>query len=88
MTVAKQMKALGQMPGFPDLIIMSDGFVGFIEVKRPRIRDVETGRLSRKGRMSAEQKEWRDYFKANGLPWVLVESLDEMVEALREWRLI
>lgn len=87
-SVAKQMKALGQKKGFPDFIIMSDGFVGFVEVKRPRIRDLETGRLSPKGVMSDEQKEWRDYFQAHDLPWALVESLEDLAETLREWKLI
>lgn len=86
MTVAKQMKALGQRRGFPDLIIMANGFVGFIEVKRPRIRT--NGKLSAKGVMSDEQKAWRDYFNDKSIPWALVESMNDLEATLREWRLI
>lgn len=88
MSVAKQMKAMGVKKGFPDLIIMANHFIGFIEVKRPRVRDPETGRLSKKGALKPEQKEWRDYLWSMGHEWALVESLEEMVGVLRTWELI
>lgn len=84
--VARQMKELGQMRGFPDLIIMAPKFVGFIEVKRPVER--VNGKITARGYLRKDQKAWRDYFQANGIPWALVESLDDLVNILREWKLI
>lgn len=76
------MKAMGVKAGVPDLAILWRGGMGFLEVKRPRIKGSPRGYLTR------EQKAWRDWLKNNGHKWALVESLDNMLDALTEWGVI
>lgn len=75
---AAKFKAMGTTKGFPDLVLFYEGRTLLIELKRPRVRDPETGRLSPKGFLSESQKSWRDYAISTGVPWCLVEDLDEL----------
>lgn len=72
----KEMKKDGLRPGFPDLIVMGRkaGQIGMLEVKR------EIG-----GRLSKEQKGWRDFFREAGHPWACVSSVDEAHAAIKAW---
>ncbi|WP_025290914.1 VRR-NUC domain-containing protein [Sphingomonas sanxanigenens] len=76
---ARLMKALkkdGLRPGFPDLIVMGrkPGQIGVLECKREK-----------DGRLSVEQKEWRDFFIEVGHPWACVTSVDEALAAIKSW---
>lgn len=61
---------MGVHSGFSDLIVISGGRVIFFEVK------------SRTGRLSTAQEAFRDAIHAQGLPWALVRSVDDVVTAL------
>ena len=79
-------KAMGQLSGFPDWMLMwTVEFssrplrVGFIELK------------SATGRMSSEQKDFRERIdtiggNAVGAEWALCRSLDEFTATLKAWR--
>ncbi|WP_162232714.1 VRR-NUC domain-containing protein [Sphingomonas sanxanigenens] len=70
------MKKDGLRPGFPDLIVMGrkPGQIGVLECKREK-----------DGRLSVEQKEWRDFFIEVGHPWACVTSVDEALAAIKSW---
>lgn len=82
------LRAMGVKRGVPDLIILatvgSDPFTGFIEVKRPW----KKGDKRARGRLSPDQESWRDTLKGMGFEWVLVESIDDMLNALNQWGII
>lgn len=66
----------GLSPGLFDLVIVgAGGRVWFIEVK------------TEKGRLSASQEAWREWFIATGVPHCIARSVDEVRVALREWRI-
>ena len=62
---------LGVHAGFSDLIVISAGRVLFLEVKSPA------------GSLSGPQAAFRDAVQAQGLPWAIVRSVDDVVAALR-----
>lgn len=61
---------MGVHRGFPDLMVISDGRVLFLELKAP------------KGRLRPDQEAFRDAVLAQGLSWALVRSLDDALGAL------
>ncbi len=62
------LKMLGLRPGAPDIvIILPNKRAAWAELKRPK-----------GGRLSEDQKEWRDLLQALGHDWRLVRSLDDM----------
>jgi hypothetical protein len=61
---------MGVHPGFADLVIVSEGRVAFLEVK------------TAKGRLSGDQKAFRDIIRAQGLPYAVVRSIDDALCAL------
>lgn len=64
----------GLTPGVPDLAIVGDGRIFFIEVK------------SKKGRLSEAQSEWGDFCIYQAMvPWACVHSVEETRHALNEW---
>jgi len=67
------MKADGLMPGFPDLVVIGKGRVGFMEVKT----DV--------GKLSPAQNMARKILEDKGQRWACVRSQDEAVDALKQW---
>lgn len=56
------------MPGFPDIIVIKDGFFVGLEVKGPG------------GRQSPEQKEFERACKAAGGEYYVVRSIDDVRE--------
>lgn len=73
---AMQMNALkrnGLRPGFPDLLLLKAGRVGFFEVKREGEK------------LSSDQEHWRDALKAIGFDWQVVRSIEDAEETLLEW---
>ncbi len=70
-------KARGARKGFPDLIVIREGGIcGLMEVK------IEGGKLS------PEQKEWRDWCAGNSIPYAVVRSVSDVEETLIHWRAI
>ena len=70
-------KREGVKAGYPDLVlnVSKQGYNGlFIEMKTP------------KGRLSKEQKEWRDFLIKEGNSWHLCRSFDEARKVI-EWYL-
>ena len=68
-------KALGQVAGFPDIIVLHWSKVGplFFEVK------------SKKGKVSDAQKEMHEKLTALGYKVAVVRSVDDVEAALTEW---
>ena len=62
---------MGAHPGFPDLLVMCEGRMLFIEVKAP------------KGTLSDNQKAFRDWSQAEGHAWALCRSVDDALAAAR-----
>lgn len=63
---------MGAHPGFPDLLVMCEGRMLFIEVKSPE------------GRLSDNQAAFRDWCQAEGHAWALCRSVDDALAAVRE----
>jgi hypothetical protein len=74
MLVATRLKATGLLPGAPDLIVVFPGGIGFLETKRPK-----------GGLLGPKQALFRDTCTAWGIPWALVRSADEALDALLAW---
>ena len=67
------LKALGVKAGAADLLILSPhGPVYWLELKSPT------------GSLSTAQRDWRDWRRANGLPWALIRSLEDLVAFCRD----
>ena len=68
-------KALGQVAGFPDIIVLHWSKVGplFFEVK------------AKKGRVTTAQKEMHERLTALGYKVAVVRSIDDVKAALTEW---
>jgi len=66
---------MGIHPGFPDVTVLQDGRVLFMELKTPD------------GVLSKEQKEFRNFALDEGHGWTLVRSLDEALEAVKLFHL-
>ncbi len=65
---------MGAESGFPDMVMYdAQSLPGFIEVKTAT------------GKLSPEQKKFRDFALAAGWRWVMVRSLDQLGEALADW---
>lgn len=63
---------MGVHRGFPDLIVLCDGRVLFLELKAP------------KGRLRPDQEAFRDAVMTQGFAWALVRSLDDALSALAD----
>lgn len=63
---------MGVHAGFSDLMVLCEGRTLFLEVK------------STHGRLSEAQAAFRDAVQAQGFPWALVRSLDDVLAALRD----
>jgi hypothetical protein len=75
---------MGYMKGSPDLTVLTDDDVFFVEFKRPA-----TYKLNAKGKMvqdkgkgvlSEEQKEFQRYCERTGRKYLVCYSLDEFIE--------
>lgn len=67
-------KAMGMKPGYPDLIAHYRGWTLGFEVK------------AEGGRMSPTQKAMQAQFEAQGIPYAVVRSIEDVREALIGWR--
>lgn len=74
---AKTLKRTGQMPGVPDLVFLNIfGIAFFMEVK------------TRTGSLRKEQRDFREWCRANNVAWTLVRSLAEAEAFLVQYRLV
>jgi hypothetical protein len=71
-----RLKADGLRSGFPDMIVLGTfAKVGFIETKRS---DGGKG-------LSQEQILWREWLRANEHKWAMCLSVDDAVQAVKDW---
>lgn len=69
------LKAMGLVPGLPDLMLLHEGVVYFLEVKAP------------KGKLSPAQAECHIGLRRAGCHVEVVKSLDEALNCLTIWNL-
>lgn len=79
--IVNRMKADGALtPGAPDMVIAGAKGVLMTECKRPRTRDLLTVRPA--GRLSPEQREFRDRCERAGVRYVVAHSWDDVESGL------
>lgn len=78
-------KAMGQLAGWPDWVFIwfeggfgsgwgeAHTFVAFIELK------------SKTGRISPEQKSFKEKAKLTGTDWTVCRNLDEFADCVKQW---
>jgi hypothetical protein len=64
----------GMLPGFPDLVVVMEGGVLFLEVK------------SESGKLTDAQRRVGEAIEASGNYWKVVRSVDGAKAAIMEWR--
>lgn len=69
-------KAMGLLPGTPDLVVMAKHTSLLVEIKTPD------------GRLNDNQKIFREWCLSTGVPWYRVESVDDLANILRQHDLI
>jgi len=74
-----RLKKMGLTPGVSDLEIVYKGSAYFLEVKRP-------GRAG--SRLSESQNIFMKNSSAAGARYAIVRSVDDVIDALRIWRII
>ncbi len=72
----KKLKALGKIAGVADYVFLKDTGSFCIEVKEP------------KGKQSDNQKMFQKWCASHGVPYKMIYSSEEGIEALKEWGLI
>ena len=77
-SVARKLKAEGVKAGVPDIVIPQRGSSPYsgmvIEMKRRQ-----------GGRLTAEQRQWLDYFRSEGWLTLVANGADEAIKKLEEW---
>lgn len=68
-----QMRALGVLKGVPDLVLMWNGRVGFIEFKSDR------------GRLTPEQADFFGEVERQGHLTAVVRSMPQLLELISQW---
>lgn len=67
------LKRMGMWNGWPDLELIIDGRIHFMEFKAP------------KGRMQDSQKEFQQYCIENGIPHAVPRSVEQAKEVFEVW---
>ena len=73
---SKIQKAMGLIKGAPDYAFAWEGGMGFIEMK------------SSAGRLSVQQKIFKEWSKSAKVPYEICFSADEAMECLKKWRVL
>lgn len=71
--IALLLKAMGLIPGTPDIVILWGNGCGLIELK------------SKKGRQNDNQKYFQAWAEYCGVPYAVCRSVDEVRSNLRKW---
>jgi hypothetical protein len=79
---AVKLKKEGVVSGVPDLCVLNDGRVFFLEVKRP------ASTTGGKGRLSPAQKDMIARFEEECIPVKVVFSVADVIEACIDWRIL
>ena len=74
---AAKLKAMGLRPGWPDFILIS-----------PMCKFHCLELKSLKGRLSDDQKDFRDWCDKHGTPYVVCRTIDEVLTIFGEWECI
>jgi Holliday junction resolvase-like predicted endonuclease len=69
--VYRMQQGLGAHRGFPDLVAVKAGQVLFVEVK------------TRTGRLSQHQEAFRDEIEGQGLRYIVVRSVEDIIAAVK-----
>jgi hypothetical protein len=69
-------------PGAGDIVIAGQGKAAFVEIKVPDSRDL-LGKRRTAGRLSVDQKVFRDSCIASGTPYIVAHSWEEVDAAVR-----
>lgn len=86
--LVRQLIATGGLtPGAPDFIVMTQGRVGCIELKRPANIDL-FGRKTAAGRPSAAQRDFCARAQAVQVPYAICSSWDDVSATLQRWELL
>jgi hypothetical protein len=81
--IVNRMKSDGMLlPGAPDLVLLGAKGALCVELKRPASYDL-FGRKP-KGRLSPEQKTFRERCRAAGVPYVVAHAWDDLAPSLAE----
>ena len=75
---AKKLKAEGVKKGVPDICILHDSQVYFLEVKKPKTD-------TPKGRLSTDQKDMIERIREQGGEVAVVYSVADVIEQCIEW---
>ena len=67
------LKGLGLIAGVSDLILLSPSGAVFIELKAGKNKQTDV------------QKEWQAKVEAYGYPYVVVNSLEQFIEEVKQW---
>ena len=78
---ATKLKAEGVKAGVPDICVLNDGRVFFLEVKRP------ASTTGGKGRLSPAQKEMIARFEEECISVKVVYSVADVIEACIDWQI-
>ena len=71
---AAKIRAMGQNPGWPDIILVSpEGRFHGLEIKGPG------------GSLSTHQRDFRNWCRDHAIPWATVRSVDEAAHVLSDW---
>jgi hypothetical protein len=70
------LKKMGMVPGTTDLVIIHRGRSYLVEVKTAR------------GQQSENQKLFAEWARGAGARYVIVRSIEEMMDAMRAWNII
>lgn len=71
-------KKLGMYAGAADLILIQDGQVKFVEVKRPHIKGVQQG-----GKLSENQLQFMEDVRSLGHGYFVVDNVEDFQKLLR-----
>jgi len=81
----KILSSLGVKAGVPDVVIVWQSRIHFIEVKSPDVKPMGALKGKRGGSLSKTQKPWKEWAETTGTPWSLARSIDDVEVALVRW---
>ena len=82
---AAKAKALGMKSGWPDIELYFNGLSYFIELKRPKVKNLFETDYG--GKLSETQKIKRDWLIENKFRYALCDTVDQVIAALNEWNI-
>jgi len=75
--IVRNQQSMGSQPGVPDLTVIREGRVLWIEVKRPKVLG-ESGKMIAEGELSGAQARFRDDLLRHKGEFVLARSVEDL----------